>query len=262
MKPIVFKEQLTFVVNQLDEEVSLSTVKIDFKHLLGCGLYGQVYPLVNRPINERSWFMKHFTLVYDLSHRPKAGEEQTDYCIKIFKPIPYVLAKIAYFTARNYLSNPYQLAVDSFSTKNQEYNSHKLLERYRLTSMKFYAGGGWWGQIKTKITGKTLEDYCATKEFLAKDSFQLRVQLYHFFLNISMSPLTYFDVHARNLMFSEQNHQWLIVDGTVQEPEGIYINQKEKNKQIRSVALELSKRLEPVEKRLILALANSTESQK
>jgi hypothetical protein len=255
MKPIVFREQLKDYSDQPDEQVDFNLFKIDFKTLLGCGLYGQVYPLTTRPKQEQTWYARHLTVLYDLSHPPIPTNDQTKYCIKLFKPVPYVLAKIGYFTLRSYLSKPYQLAIDSFSSKTQEYNSHKLLERYRLTSMRFYNGGGWWGQVKSKISGKTLAEYSHSKELIAKESFQMRRALYHFFIHIGMSPLAYFDVHARNIMFSPKDKSWLIVDGTVSELNA-NINQNDKNKQVHSAALALAKPLALIEKRLILALAD------
>lgn len=255
MNPIAFKIQLDGTNEKLNENIDFNLFKIDFMNLLGCGLYGQVYPIIKRPSNEQNWFARRFTILHDLLHLNTTPVEETDYCVKLFKPIPYVLARITYFTARNYLSKPGKLAKDSFFVKTQEVRSHKLLERYGLTSIKFYDGGGYWGQVKSRVIGKTLEDYCRTGEFIAKDSFQLRLQLYHFFLNLNTSPLTYDDIHALNIMFSIKEREWFIVDGAVEEIPDTQISQKEKNKQVQKVATYLSKTLGLIEKRLTLAIA-------
>lgn len=198
------------------KNVTLTEYKVDFNCPIGKGLFGIVYALRPRDANDRSLLSYFSPLLHDWIYRAVKTEESSQYCIKLFMPCAYVIVRAAKHTIQGVLSNPKDIFFAAFTSPSLEFKAHRLLVKYNVTDLKF-AQTTTYTQIKTRVQGKTLEQYIISGEFQSKNHKLLRLALYQFIKSSASCPLVYSDLNVRNLMFSEPNRKYEMVDGDVTE---------------------------------------------
>lgn len=216
MLPIIFKEQFNNPAYTITERPSLSLrdYKIDYNDFLGAGVYGNVYGLVKRPENEKTFFSEWFPWLSDLLFRANSSDKQnTEWCIKISKSIPRLIAQEIIKENDCFLAP----AIYSLYEKREQLQANNLLQQYRMTNIVYSETSNYYSQIKTRVKGKTLT-YCGQHNYFQDpDQFLFRKAYVDFLWKINNVPLVFSDLHSDNLMYDEISHEIEIVDSSAKE---------------------------------------------
>lgn len=213
MKPKIFPEQtLPPIINQA---ISFEDYKIDYSQFLGSGCFGRVYALIPRPKNEKNIFSRWMPYIYDRIYPAKSNGENA-YCVKI--SYFFIESAIREINAGNdsFLAPP----VYAFWEKDIQNASTVLRNQYGVSSIHIYSTNSWYSQIKSRINGHTLYHYMETGELLDKKNYLMRKAFINFLWAIASTPLTYNDLHAKNIMYDLKHQQWEIVDGSTKKDPG------------------------------------------
>lgn len=194
----------------------LCNYKIDYNHLLGSGVFGDVYAVTKRPSNEKGCFSYLCPYLYDYIFRPdyKKAVPEPDICVKISK----TSLRILFENCSHPL--PLRRPVYSFCEPSNERRTNALLQKHGLSKIEFYKTNSIYSQFKTRVNGQTLKYYFDTRKFYLPDNFVLRESFIEFLRKLYKSGLYFEDIHHSNIMFDEQQLSWEIIDGDVSEQEG------------------------------------------
>ena len=175
--------------------LSLYDYKIDYSDHLGAGYSGNVYGVVKRPENEKGCLAWLFPYFYDRIV-PVNGCQKTDLCVKILH-----YRSVGIFSGE---------ATEQFAT-------NKIVREEGLTSVELIKSNSIFSYFKTRVYGRTLQNYTATAEcFFNKTDYLLRRRFVDFFQSIiTKTHLQFEDVTSINVMYDEIKQRWEIIDGKV-----------------------------------------------
>lgn len=190
------------------QKKDLTNYKINYKKPLGEGVFGSVYPLVFRPIEERSVFSRLFPCTYDKIFTCKKEDSDTGLCVKIFHSF-YSHIDL------NQQINPYP--IKSFFEPRIERELNQTLIEQDLTNIHFYEKG-WYYQVKTEVHGVTLsekEEVLLEKE----EGYPIRKALFNFLKKLIECPVVEFgDLHRGNIFYTHTG-EIEIIDGSIADQE-------------------------------------------
>jgi hypothetical protein len=197
------------------QSVTFRDLKIDFNQLLGKGVFGYVYNVIQRPENEKGFFSKWFPYAYDYFFRTRGKAESKD-CVKIAKPFLAILFN--QITAGDPL--PLAKPVQSLFASNQDVSTNMLLRQYGLSKIKFkHVDYSVYSQIKTKVEGYTFAELCNKRAFVNPKNYQMRKAFVDFLWALKNAPLHLEDIHQFNVMYDTKRKEWEIVDGNACQSE-------------------------------------------
>ncbi|KTD78816.1 GNAT family N-acetyltransferase [Legionella waltersii] len=211
---------------QKAKELTFTHYKIDYSHPLGSGVFGTVYPLVQRPENEKGFFSYWFPYVYDWIYRPNPNDSKpTDYCVKVSKT-----------SLRMVYENPthpfrFRLPWHSFFEAAKEEKTHQVLEKNGMTNIRFFKSPSVYAQIKTRVKGRTLHQNIENGAFTGQEGFRQRKSFVTLLRLIKNPKFTFWDINESNIMYDEANQQWEIVDGIFNEIEDTKLEKRKDNLQ-------------------------------
>jgi len=193
----------------LDKSNSLSfwDYKINYNKFLGSGVFGTVYEVVKRPENEKGYLPYFFPYVYDFIFlaNEKKYFEKTNLCIKI--------SKSAFRVLFENIDHPLPLRrpIDSFFQSSEERKTNCLLQKHRLSKIKFYKTNSFYSQFKTLVNGHTFQFYLYGGYFTNNKQFKLRKAFVGFLNSILNAKISFKDLHSKNIMYDELESHWEIV---------------------------------------------------
>ena len=169
--------------------------KINYNHCLGVGSVGTVYGVVKRPANEKGYLPYLMPYLYDYVFPLSEVKEndRTNLCVKI--------------------SNTILNLIESF----EEVQANTLMQKYKLTTVKFYKTASLYSQFKTMVNGHTFQYYLVEGHFSTHTQYPLRQAFVSFLESAVASKIDFGDLHRENIMFDESAHRWEVVDGYVTE---------------------------------------------
>lgn len=197
---------MSAITRDASVEMTFFENKIDYNQHLGSGAFGNVYSLVKRPEDEKGYCSYLFPYVYDYIFRvDKESREETGFCVKI---LDYLIVN-----GINKL-HPFILYMEPAS----QFSANRLLRERNISKIEYCSSGGILSYFKTRIQGKTLEDYIVFNDFLCKEEdFELRKNFVKFLRSIDNIDLFIEDPHAGNIMYDEVEGRWELVDGFVEK---------------------------------------------
>jgi ribosomal protein S18 acetylase RimI-like enzyme len=208
------------------KKLTFTDYKIDYSHPLGSGVFGTVYPLVQRPENEKGFFSYWFPYVYDWIYRPSPSDSKpSDYCVKVAKT-----------SLRMVYENPthpfrFKLPWHSLFEAAKEEKTHRVLEKNGMTNIRFFKSPSLYAQIKTRVKGRTLHQNIEDGTFTSQEGYKQRKSFVAFLRLIKNPKFTFWDINESNIMYDEPNQQWEIVDGIFNEVDDTKLEKRKDNLQ-------------------------------
>jgi len=198
--------------NSSEPSLSFAEYKIDYRHPLGAGVFGTVYPLVRRPEDEKGIFSYWCPYLYDwLFSVPDERLETSEYCVKVCQSSIRMVYENPTHSCR------FRLPWHSLFEGTKERKTNKVLKKHGMSNITFFRSDSLYAEFKTLIHGHTLHHYLMNGSFVAPAQFQLRKKFVDFMQQLKDPKFTFWDLSEHNLMFDERRQQWEVIDGIVNE---------------------------------------------
>lgn len=195
-----------------ETSLSFTDYKIDYSHPLGSGVFGTVYPLIERPEEEKGIFSYWCPYLYDWIYRePQKEHEPGQFCVKVSKSSLRMVYENPNHSCR------YRLPWHSLFEGKKEKQSNQVLKRHGMSNITFFKSDSLYSEFKTRIHGNTLHHYLSNGSLVNPCEYTLRKRFVDFMQLLKSPKFTFWDLNENNLMYDEMRQQWEIIDGIFNE---------------------------------------------